>query len=361
MFSNLKNKIMNLVLKVEPDVVSIANKIIAEVEHKFVSAIENIVDVVYNFIEKWHIRMSKVESKIFIALFGRFLDNKYFKKIIDFYDKVDSYEDKKEREFANQIIKFIIYVVRKIAYVVAICKIMWTVDEKLHVILVKKEKQLLEDLKNFLRTIIFHYYYVFSIFYLFFLILYHMDISSFSTYRDALVSQFPYPYISGYLYYFFCLVSMYGFSYYLITYLTYKYDNINKFFLFFFILFINYVSFYLVFINTDISNAQLPDITALLYEKECTLDKYNGNSTITFNFSIGVLIILIAALLHLVIIYYLIRNIISTVSELLIDYMDPEHDMVIAFFYLFVYFFILIFFFYLLGDISLFYTLNGIQ
>ena len=38
--------------------------------------------------------------------------------------------------------------------------------------------------------------------------------------------------------------------------------------------------------------------------------------------------------------------------------MDPEHDMVIAFFYLFVYFFILIFFFYLLICDSVFVRIN---
>ena len=64
MFSNFKNKIMNLVLKVEPDVVSIANKIIAEVEHKFVSAIENIVDVIYNFLEKWQIGRASCRERV---------------------------------------------------------------------------------------------------------------------------------------------------------------------------------------------------------------------------------------------------------------------------------------------------------
>ena len=56
-------------------------------------------------------------------------------------------------------------------------------------------------------------------------------------------------------------------------------------------------------------------------------------------------------LVFLTIMYYVLRNLISTISELLIDYMDPERDMVMKIFKVFFYTLMFILFPYLVGDV----------
>ena len=53
--------------------------------------------------------------------------------------------------------------------------------------------------------------------------------------------------------------------------------------------------------------------------------------------------------------YYILRNLISTISELLIDYMDPERDMVMRLFKVFFYTLMFVLFPYIVSDVVVFY------
>lgn len=148
-------------------------------------------------------------------------------------------------------------------------------------------------------------------------------------------------FLIGYYYYFFCLVAFFGITYYLVTYIQYKKYYLSKFFIILISAVVAYLSFYFVFISGV--NTQLPDVTALLSVAD--------TSSVSLVASFSTIQIFIMLSVFLTIMYYVLRNLIYTISELLIDYMDPEHDMVMRLFKIFFYILMFILFPYLASDV----------
>lgn len=150
-------------------------------------------------------------------------------------------------------------------------------------------------------------------------------------------------FLIGYYYYFFCLVAFFGITYYLVTYIQYKKYYLSKFFIILISAVVAYLSFYFVFIYGI--NTQLPDVTALLSVADADL----SSASLVANFSTIQILTMLSV--FLTIMYYVLRNLISTISELLIDYMDPERDMVMRLFKVFFYTLMFILFPYLASDV----------
>lgn len=150
-------------------------------------------------------------------------------------------------------------------------------------------------------------------------------------------------FLIGYYYYFFCLVAFFGIAYYLVTYIQYKKYYLSKFFIILISAATAYLSFYFFFIY-GVTN-QLPDVTALSFadtvESNIVYSIYNSKTIQIFTM----------LLMFLVIMYYVLRNLISTISELLIDYMDPEHDMIMKLFKVFFYTLMFVLFSFLASDV----------
>lgn len=163
-------------------------------------------------------------------------------------------------------------------------------------------------------------------------------------------------FLIGYYYYFFCLVAFFGITYYLVTYIQYKKYYLSKFFIILISAVIAYLSFYFIFISgvnysiNDYVNTQLPDVTALL-SVASNIPEQTTNYVANFR-TIQIFIILSV---FLTIMYYVLRNLISTISELLIDYMDPERDMVMRLFKVFFYTLMFVLFPYIVSDVVVFY------
>lgn len=152
-------------------------------------------------------------------------------------------------------------------------------------------------------------------------------------------------FLIGYYYYFFCLVVFFGITYYLVTYVQYKKYYLSKFFIILISAVVAYLSFYFFFIYGV--NTQLPDVTALLSVN----DSSTGTLINSSNSNFKTIQIFTMLLVFLTIMYYVLRNLISTISELLIDYMDPERDVVMKLFKVFFYTLMFILFPYLVGDV----------
>ena len=153
-------------------------------------------------------------------------------------------------------------------------------------------------------------------------------------------------FLIGYYYYFFCLVAFFGIAYYLVTYIQYKKYYLSKFFIILISAVIAYLSFYFFFICG--AGTQLPDVTALLSVENTYATENNIVYSIYNSKTIQIITIL---LMFSLIMYYVLRNLISTISELLIDYMDPEHDMIMKLFKVFFYSLMFILFPYLISDV----------
>ena len=100
-------------------------------------------------------------------------------------------------------------------------------------------------------------------------------------------------------------------------------------------------NFYLFFIS---GTTQSLDVTALSIASEDNNIVYSIHDTKTIQ-------IVTMLLIFSVIMYYVLRNLIYTISELLIDYMDPEHDMIMKLFKVFFYSLMFILFPYLASDV----------
>lgn len=155
-------------------------------------------------------------------------------------------------------------------------------------------------------------------------------------------------FLIGYYYYFFCLVVFFGITYYLVTYVQYKKYYLSKFFIILISAVVAYLSFYFFFIYGV--NTQLPDVTALLSVNDSTTP-ITGTLINSSNSNFKTIQIFTMLLVFLTIMYYVLRNLISTISELLIDYMDPERDVVMKLFKVFFYTLMFILFPYLVGDV----------
>lgn len=154
-------------------------------------------------------------------------------------------------------------------------------------------------------------------------------------------------FLIGYYYYFFCLVAFFGIAYYLVTYVQYRKYYLSKFFIILISAAIAYISFYSFFICSVAG--QLPDVTALLSAESAT-----ENNIVHYYDSIynsKTIQIFTMLLMFSVVMYYVLRNLISTISELLIDYMDPEHDMIMKLFKVFFYTLMFVLFPYFVGDV----------
>lgn len=156
-------------------------------------------------------------------------------------------------------------------------------------------------------------------------------------------------FLIGYYYYFFCLVVFFGITYYLVTYIQYKKYYLSKFFIILISAVVAYLSFYFFFIYGV--NTQLPDVTALLSVADSSYADDSSTIINSSNSSFNTIQIFTMLLVFLTIMYYVLRNLISTISELLIDYMDPERDMVMKIFKVFFYTLMFILFPYLVGDV----------
>lgn len=148
-------------------------------------------------------------------------------------------------------------------------------------------------------------------------------------------------FLIGYYYYFFCLVAFFGIAYYSITYIQHKKYYLSKFFIILISAVVAYLLFYLFFIS---GTTQSLDVTALSIVNEDNNIVYSIHDTKTIQ-------IVTMLLIFSVIMYYVLRNLIYTISELLIDYMDPEHDMIMKLFKVFFYSLMFILFPYLASDV----------
>lgn len=153
-------------------------------------------------------------------------------------------------------------------------------------------------------------------------------------------------FLIGYYYYFFCLVVFFGITYYLVTYIQYKKYYLSKFFIILISAVVAYLSFYFFFIYGV--NTQLPDVTALSVVN--TDDSSVSTIISSSNSHFSTIQISTMLLVFFTIMYYVLRNLISTISELLIDYMDPERDMVMKLFKVFFFTLMFILFPYLVSD-----------
>ena len=197
-------------------------------------------------------------------------------------------------------------------------------------ILCEKEDKLVSDFLKYLHSREFFYAMLSVVFFLSVLVM----VTDFNYYltlllqKDVLLNNF----VTLYYYYFFCLISFFGYVYYSITYYQYNEDYISKFFIILSSAVVTYLLFYFFVISG--ANNQVPEITALLVS-DSALSASAMNSVSGFQYvAVKVFSIL---LVYVLIMFYFLRNTISIVSELLIDYMDPEHDMVMKFFKMFIY------------------------
>ena len=340
LFHYIINIIKDFILRIEPQIEAVIKKVFAETEHKFVSKTQGMFDVLYRFEQRWDIILNKLEDDAAYAVF-RIFEGKWLRKIIEFEKRSEIMFRAKEDKLAAYFVKFVIHVIRLVAKVVSFIIVTLHVDEKLHVILCEKEDKLVSDFIKYLHSREFFYALLSVVFFLSVLVM----VTDFNYYltlllqKDVLLNNF----VTLYYYYFFCLISFFGYVYYSITYYQYNEDYISKFFIILSSAVVTYFLFYYFFISG--ADNQVPEITALLVS-----DSAGSVNPVSYSQYVAVKAFSIL-LVYVLIMFYFLRNTISIVSELLIDYMDPEHDMVMKFFKMFIYTLIFFCIPYLFSDI----------
>jgi hypothetical protein len=339
LFNYIINIIKNFILKIEPQIDVVVKKVFTETEHKFVSATRNMFDFLYHFEHKWDVILTRLEDNATYAIFGIF-EGKWLRKIIAFEKRSEIMFRKKEDKLASYFVNFVISIVRLVAKVFSFIKVAIHVDNKLHIIMCEKEAKLASRFLKYLRSGEFFYLLLLSMSFAFFILM-MSDLNYYNgllLQKDALINNFN----TYYYYYFMSSIFLFGFIYYSITYIQYKEDYLSKFFILLFSVAITYFVFYYYIFS---ANTQVPEITELLI----------SNSSYSVSPTSDYIYIAIKAcsilLVYLLVMYYFLRNTISIISELLIDYMDPEHDMIMKLFKMFIYTLVFLYVPYIFSDV----------
>lgn len=341
-FNCIISMIKNLILRIEPQIDTVVQKIFAETEHKFVSATQSMFDSLYHFEQKWDVILTKFEDSAAYAVFGMF-EGTWLRKIIAFEKKSEIMFRQIEDGLARYLVSFVIHIVILIANVVSLVRVIIHVDNKLHVILCEKEARLFSRFLKYFRSGEFFYVSLLSISFAFFILM-MFDLNYYNAlllHKDALINNFN----TYYYYYFISLIFLFGYIYYSVTYIQYKEDYLSKFFILLFSVAITYSVFYSFVFSTSY---QAPEITELLISDSSMSIHSVTDYIYIATKACSILLIYVLAM------YYLLRNTISIVSELLIDYMDPEHDMVMKLFKMFIYTLVFLSVPYIFGDVVIF-------
>ena len=214
-----------------------------------------------------------------------------------------------------------------------------------------KEDKLVSDFINYLHSKTFFYFILSSLFLLLSLGMV-LDFNYSLTLllqKDVLLNNF----VTNYYYCFFCLILFFLYFYYSIMYIYHE-DYISKFF----IILSSAIGAYFLFCYFFMYGAdnqvpeitellvinQEPDITALLAANKIpevvallASDNVSYTGSVVSDSKYVVIRAFTILLVYVLVMFYFLRNTISIISELLIDYMDPEHDMVMKLFKMFIY------------------------
>lgn len=342
LFNYIISMIKTLILRIEPNIDTVVQTIFTETKRNFVSVTQQMFNSLYNFEQKWDVILTRFENNAAYALFGMF-DGAWLRKIIAFENKSEVMFRQVEDGIARYLVRFVIRIVILIANFVSLIKVIIHVDNKLHVILCEKEAKMFSRFLKYFRSGEFFYVSLLSISFVLFLLM-MFDLNYYNAlllHKDALINNFN----TYFYYYFISLIFLFGYIYYSVTYIQYKEDYLSKFFILLFSVAVTYSFFYFVVFNNFY---QSPEITELLI----------SNSSMSISSVTDYMYISIKAcsilLLYILAMYYLVRNTISIVSELLIDYMDPEHDMIMKLFKMFIYTLVFISVPYIFSDVVIF-------
>ena len=120
-FNCIISMIKNLILRIEPQIDAVVQKVFAETDNKFVSTTQNMFDFLYHFEQKWDVILTKLEDDAAYAVFGIF-EGKWLRKIISFEKRSEILFRQKEDSLARYLVSFVIYIVRFAAKVVSLIK-----------------------------------------------------------------------------------------------------------------------------------------------------------------------------------------------------------------------------------------------